>query len=265
MFPLLPGLLSCSLWSLPPEPVYTITCEDDGFRLSDEVCDDGTDQDCDGTIDCEDADCASAPGCVELACGDGLDDDDDGWTDCFDDDCWGIDGCEVDAAIYVGAGGLERSNRRYTSTATNVHTNGYITPLGTFRTTSSFATYGFTRTVYVDIQADIAGRVELTSPDGRMTACHFERFPVVLRGQQVCSGFGCSPPTQLRRWGGEATACRLDELLPVDINAPGEGVYTASSQELLRASTVEVSGFPPNTDVERDIVPHGGAFLVSKP
>jgi hypothetical protein len=58
---------------------------------SETSCDDGKDDDCDGTIDCDDADCLhpGACGCrqQELYCGDGKDDDCDGKTDCADEDC----------------------------------------------------------------------------------------------------------------------------------------------------------------------------------
>jgi hypothetical protein len=54
-----------------------------------EVCGDGTDNDCDGSTDCDDANCAAAPGCaapVEI-CGNCLDDDGDGLVDYEDGDC----------------------------------------------------------------------------------------------------------------------------------------------------------------------------------
>jgi hypothetical protein len=52
-------------------------------------CADGADDDLDGDFDCDDADCATLPSCVnpELACGNLADDDGDGYTDCLDSDC----------------------------------------------------------------------------------------------------------------------------------------------------------------------------------
>ncbi len=54
-------------------------------------CDDGRDNDCDGTLDCEDPDCRSPGQCgcapIETQCSDGQDDDCDGVVDCADEDC----------------------------------------------------------------------------------------------------------------------------------------------------------------------------------
>ena len=50
-------------------------------------CSDGVDNDRNGRLDCEDAVCADAPGCVEV-CGNGLDDDNNGLTDAQDEQCW---------------------------------------------------------------------------------------------------------------------------------------------------------------------------------
>jgi len=53
-------------------------------------CDDGSDGDADGLIDCEDEDCLED--CLE-DCGDGKDNDDDGRSDCEDDECYGREDC----------------------------------------------------------------------------------------------------------------------------------------------------------------------------
>lgn len=60
-------------------------------------CDDGTDNDGDGLVDCQDPECGHAPNCVgggdippreyPLACDNGIDDDQDGVMDCEDPDC----------------------------------------------------------------------------------------------------------------------------------------------------------------------------------
>ena len=50
-------------------------------------CSDGVDNDRNGRLDCEDALCADAPGCVEV-CGNGLDDDNNGLADEHDEQCW---------------------------------------------------------------------------------------------------------------------------------------------------------------------------------
>ena len=49
-------------------------------------CTNGLDEDLDGRTDCDDADCASAPNCLEF-CDNGVDDDGDGLIDCDDRGC----------------------------------------------------------------------------------------------------------------------------------------------------------------------------------
>ncbi len=52
------------------------------------ICDDEKDDDFDGDVDCEDADCAFAPECVAVeVCDNGADDDGDGYVDCEDTEC----------------------------------------------------------------------------------------------------------------------------------------------------------------------------------
>ena len=62
----------------------------------------GVDEDCDGTLDCEDADCRDE--CLEDDCNDGYDQDDDGLTDCEDDDCLGTADCASFTAYITGGG-----------------------------------------------------------------------------------------------------------------------------------------------------------------
>ena len=61
-----------------------------------EVCANGTDDNLDGLVDCADADCAVAVGCIETQCNDYLDDDEDGAFDCLDADCAGSAQCQED-------------------------------------------------------------------------------------------------------------------------------------------------------------------------
>jgi hypothetical protein len=56
--------------------------------LESEVCDDGSDNDGDGDVDCADSDCQDEAACgSESDCADGVDNDADGATDCDDADC----------------------------------------------------------------------------------------------------------------------------------------------------------------------------------
>jgi hypothetical protein len=61
-----------------------------------EDCDNGTDDDGDGDVDCDDADCANDPACAPPAedCDNGTDDDGDGDVDCDDADCAGAPNCQ---------------------------------------------------------------------------------------------------------------------------------------------------------------------------
>ena len=64
----------------------------DGITDVFEICGDGIDNDYNGLMDCEDAQCFSDPTCFET-CADGIDNDLDGLTDCDDDECWGTGSC----------------------------------------------------------------------------------------------------------------------------------------------------------------------------
>ncbi|MCH7884974.1 MAG: trypsin-like peptidase domain-containing protein, partial [Planctomycetes bacterium] len=70
-----------------------------GCTPSAEVCDDGIDNDCDGDVDCADADCSGDPACActpsTEVCDNGVDDDCDGATDCDDADCSADPACEA--------------------------------------------------------------------------------------------------------------------------------------------------------------------------
>ncbi|MFT6161064.1 MAG: hypothetical protein ACJAZO_001695 [Myxococcota bacterium] len=52
-----------------------------------EVCDDGSDTDGNGLMDCEEAVCISHPTCGSEVCTDTIDNDGDGLNDCVDDEC----------------------------------------------------------------------------------------------------------------------------------------------------------------------------------
>lgn len=60
-----------------------------------EVCDDRSDNDWDGWVDCFDSDCFGDPACAE-DCSDGSDNDQDGDADCWDSDCVGTPSCIED-------------------------------------------------------------------------------------------------------------------------------------------------------------------------
>jgi hypothetical protein len=67
-----------------------------------EICDNVADEDCDGSVDCNDADCIGTPACgcgpVDL-CENGIDDDCDGPTDCDDSDCVADPVCQCMGSI----------------------------------------------------------------------------------------------------------------------------------------------------------------------
>jgi hypothetical protein len=75
--------------------LLALACTKDGTTPIDtqppvEICDDNTDNDVDGAIDCDDDDCDGHSACIpteETDCTDGVDEDLDGATDCEDSDC----------------------------------------------------------------------------------------------------------------------------------------------------------------------------------
>ncbi len=68
--------------------------ESDGGRPRETNCNDGIDNDEDGSTDCEDRDCRNAANCTpETDCNDDIDNDEDGMTDCADPDCEGTVTC----------------------------------------------------------------------------------------------------------------------------------------------------------------------------
>ena len=95
-------------------------------------CDDGSDNDGDSLTDCEDADCASDPVCVELDCADGEDSDDDGTTDCWDDDCVGTPICETTFQV---TGGIVDRHLKQRSTFRHVTSIDQTTATATWSAT----------------------------------------------------------------------------------------------------------------------------------
>lgn len=69
----------------------------------DEVCNGGVDDDRDGLVDCQDAECFDDPGCTEWVCDDGVDDEGDGLVDCEDEDCWGPDCTTITTQVLAGS------------------------------------------------------------------------------------------------------------------------------------------------------------------
>jgi len=70
---------------------YTLTIDCTGANLED--CTNGTDDNNDDYIDCEDSQCMMVPPCFEPICDDNNDDDGDGRIDCADYDCFGAIAC----------------------------------------------------------------------------------------------------------------------------------------------------------------------------
>ncbi len=83
------AMLLIDTWDHTTEFSLEIQC------LGGENCLNGTDDDDDGAIDCQDSDCANHDACVahEDICDDGLDNDEDGLLDCQDPDCFAEPGC----------------------------------------------------------------------------------------------------------------------------------------------------------------------------
>jgi len=84
----------------------SMACSGTGY----EDCGNGTDDDGDGLVDCDDPECWGVGACsTETDCGNGLDDDLDGAVDCADDDC------DTDANCLPGKGYWELWERDGTS------------------------------------------------------------------------------------------------------------------------------------------------------
>jgi hypothetical protein len=70
-----------------------------------EDCYNATDDDSDGAADCSDSDCASLPSCAPPSedCTNGIDDDGDGYTDCSDSDCQSSFTCSAECPYGGGS------------------------------------------------------------------------------------------------------------------------------------------------------------------
>ncbi|MBK9368745.1 MAG: putative metal-binding motif-containing protein [Deltaproteobacteria bacterium] len=94
-----------------------LNCDgDNDERALCEDCEDGLDNDSDGLMDCEDADCSADAACIE-DCGDKLDNDADGALDCWDDECWSSCGVVVRSHLERGAAELYTSSVYWSSGA----------------------------------------------------------------------------------------------------------------------------------------------------
>jgi hypothetical protein len=80
---LLLSLAACTK-TTGPDGDDTSATDDTSSSATDEICDDGADNDGDGDADCDDSDCSDV--CDEV-CDDGVDNDADGDVDCDDSEC----------------------------------------------------------------------------------------------------------------------------------------------------------------------------------
>jgi hypothetical protein len=109
------------------------------------VCTDGVDDDCDGTTDCDDVDCASSSSCSschptpesnDTACSNGVDDDCDGVVDCRDTDCQtaSVDACFGDwidgSCRGLSEYGTNLGGLQVELTASGLRTVANVTPTG---------------------------------------------------------------------------------------------------------------------------------------
>lgn len=90
----------------PETPSTEADCKDSDasiYPTAPEICDDSTDNDCDGKIDCDDSDCASEADCAVVEdCNNDIDDDGDDKVDCDDSDCSTETACEITPAPSSG-------------------------------------------------------------------------------------------------------------------------------------------------------------------
>jgi hypothetical protein len=105
-----------------------------------EICDDKSDNDCDGFVDCQDPEClGKSEKCRPASeiCNDGKDNDFDQFTDCADPDCRNNDFCKVEHATCVTAQEVTASGS-YTGTTTG-HPIEYVGSCGGHGSEAIFA------------------------------------------------------------------------------------------------------------------------------
>jgi hypothetical protein len=96
----------------PPDPALNLDGRPRGLP-GEFVCNDAIDDDGDGDLDCDDADCYSTPACggglPESACQNSRDDDHDGLVDCADPDCAETAACNVECVAEDLGGAVGRA------------------------------------------------------------------------------------------------------------------------------------------------------------
>lgn len=131
-----------------------------------EDCTDGVDEDGDGLVDCEDADCFDTPACTE-ACTDEVDNDLDGLVDCEDDDCWGL-GCHPEGVrVQVLSGRLSWTRNalhRWQGRNRTCFSSPFFTSTGAYKATFRDYSHTLYRHSGVLTLADVAGRVRVLAP-----------------------------------------------------------------------------------------------------
>ena len=181
------------------------TCDgdvDDGeatvYPGSPEVCGDSLDNDKDGLLDCEDADCVDHESCQE-DCSDGIDNDLDGIEDCLDDDCWGQDPCTVVTSRVTGGTLQVRCGSHASWWSTQVFHDSY----------GSFQTSSYQRSAWTTfIASDLVGTARVQTVSGTQ-ACSWQLDSIME--SSVLGSFGWNRSST---WLGFRTSggCGLDSL-----------------------------------------------------
>jgi hypothetical protein len=129
------------------------------------LCEDDVDNDCDGVVDCDDAECGASlfcRSCEAEVCGDGSDNDCDDAVDCNDSDCATLPSCGgafVGSCNGAGFGGntLELTGLSFEATAGGLR--------GSFTTDTGL-------TVELIVRTAVTGTADLaTPPNGYLATC----------------------------------------------------------------------------------------------